>query len=81
MLGDQLIVKAAEVFKKECRSDDIIARIGGDEFTVLLPKTGNEEVKGIVNRIRNSVLKENIDSITCQSLLVMKPRFLRMKIS
>ena len=64
LLGDQLILKAAEVIKKECRSDDIIARIGGDEFTVLLPNTSDEETRGIVNRIRDSVLKESIESIS-----------------
>ena len=36
--GDALLKKAAETIKKACRKDDIIARIGGDEFVVILPK-------------------------------------------
>ena len=38
-LGDELLKKTAEAIGKACRADDIIARIGGDEFVVLLPHT------------------------------------------
>jgi diguanylate cyclase (GGDEF)-like protein/PAS domain S-box-containing protein len=51
--GDTLLKKAAEVIAGQCRSDDIIARIGGDEFVILLPRTGQEETKQIVKRIQN----------------------------
>lgn len=36
--GDKLLKKVADAIKRACREDDIIARIGGDEFIVLLPK-------------------------------------------
>ena len=50
-IGDELLISAAQAIKSECRSDDIIARSGGDEYLILLPKTNNEEAEQIVKRI------------------------------
>ncbi|MDD5016687.1 MAG: diguanylate cyclase [Eubacteriales bacterium] len=65
--GDQLIQQIAEVFKAECRADDIIARTGGDEFIVLLPKTAAPSVEKLVMRIKEKVEQEKIMGI-CLSL-------------
>lgn len=35
--GDLILKKIAEVLKSECKADEIIAKIGGDEFVFLLP--------------------------------------------
>ncbi|MGD9676851.1 MAG: PAS domain S-box protein [Vulcanibacillus sp.] len=61
--GDRVLKKVAEVMKEESRSDDIIARIGGDEFVILLPKTNFEMGKLIVTRLHEQIIKEKIDSI------------------
>lgn len=50
--GDRLLQKVAETIRENCRSEDIIARWGGDEFLILLPNTTNEIAKEIVSRIR-----------------------------
>lgn len=50
--GDQLLIHAAEAIMKVCRKEDIIARIGGDEFIVLLPKTSTYEAAQIANQIK-----------------------------
>jgi diguanylate cyclase (GGDEF)-like protein/PAS domain S-box-containing protein len=50
--GDAMICKAAAFFRESFRSEDIIARIGGDEFSVLLPHTTQAEVAEIVARLR-----------------------------
>lgn len=52
--GDKILKIAAEILKTSCRTEDIIARWGGDEFVILLPQTSNEEVSKLCKRIENS---------------------------
>ena len=49
--GDNLLREVAGVLQSSCRPGDIIARIGGDEFCVLLPKADNAEARSIFSRI------------------------------
>jgi len=51
--GDLLLQKAAEIIKANCRREDIIARWGGDEFVILLPRTDTKAVEEIVRRIKD----------------------------
>ncbi len=56
--GDLLLQKAANIFKRECRADEIIARIGGDEFVILLPRTDEKEAEDLIKRIEEAIEKE-----------------------
>jgi len=51
-VGDYCIKKSAEIIQSILRSEDIIARTGGDEFIILLPKTDNETAESIADRIK-----------------------------
>ncbi len=62
-MGDRLLVKTADVLRSVCRSEDIIARWGGDEFVVLLPKTDQKTALEVVERIKQASCNEKIDSI------------------
>lgn len=52
-VGDQILKKAAKAIKDSCRREDIIARWGGDEFLVILPKTSQKTAEKIVQRIKS----------------------------
>ena len=62
-VGDELLIKAAEIIRKGCRSDDIISRIGGDEFVILLPQTNEIEAEQIINRINNLSSYEKVGAV------------------
>ena len=62
-VGDQLLQRVAEIIKMYCREDDIIARVGGDEFTILLPRTREEEAAKIIEKVKNKFSQERIKSI------------------
>lgn len=58
--GDQLLVKVSNAFKRASRGDDIIARVGGDEFILLLPNTDEEMGEDIIDRIKAEIGQETI---------------------
>lgn len=62
-LGDVLIKKTADTIKKVCRKNDLVARIGGDEFVLVLPKTSLHESEKIANHIKKITSKEIVSNI------------------
>ena len=50
--GDHLIIQAASCMKKFCRDTDIVARTGGDDFSIILPNTDSETALGIMEKIK-----------------------------
>jgi len=52
-MGDRLLKSAADFLRSTFRADDIICRIGGDEFCILMPKTTMEAAETIKQRILN----------------------------
>ena len=61
--GDLAIKSIAEVLKSNARSVDVPARIGGEEFNVLLPGIGSEGAMVAAERIRKSIGRMDIDTV------------------
>ena len=61
--GDKLLKKISQVLRKACRQEDIIARTGGDEFIILLPKVDKWGAQVIVDRIRRACKDAEVSPI------------------
>ncbi len=57
--GDRLLEKCASILKKSLRRSDILARVGGDEFSAILPHTDKEKGAKILRRIRKNTRAYN----------------------
>src|SRR6056297_1571036 len=62
-MGDKLIVTVAEMLKKSCREEDILCRIGGDEFVILLPNISKKKVDEIIERIKEEEKNTKLDPL------------------
>lgn len=58
--GDTLLQTVAKALKEEKRDEDILARYGGDEFTIILPECNEDEALIVANRISKRIEKEKI---------------------
>ncbi|HNS66826.1 MAG TPA: diguanylate cyclase [Mesotoga infera] len=63
--GDELIKKSADILRKSYRNGDVIARVGGDEFVILLPKTDKGEVEKVLSLIKTGFSNARIEAIKC----------------
>ncbi|MCW8856515.1 MAG: diguanylate cyclase [Kangiella sp.] len=56
--GDRVLVRLAQIMRESCRDIDYYARIGGEEFAVLLPETPLDSGKNAMERFRTQVAQE-----------------------
>jgi diguanylate cyclase (GGDEF)-like protein len=55
LFGDEVLTGAGRSMKSVLRSTDLLARIGGDEFVVLLPETGIEGAHNVTAKLRKAL--------------------------
>ena len=58
-IGDKIICKMAEILSTTSRGNDIVARIGGDEFAILMPNTDEKGATTFVNRVLEKIKEHN----------------------
>lgn len=61
--GDRLLTIVAGILQKSCRESDLIGRMGGDEFCILLPKTDEAAAENIKKRLLRESDKAGFDSV------------------
>lgn len=66
--GDTLLKIVADTLKKECSEDEIVSRVGGDEFVILLPNTeysqAEEKIISIKEALSNQRMKNTVISVS-----------------
>jgi diguanylate cyclase (GGDEF)-like protein len=53
--GDYLLHEVAQIMKSTLRPTDIISRLGGAKFAILMPETENESAAGIINKVQKNL--------------------------
>jgi diguanylate cyclase (GGDEF)-like protein len=59
--GDEVLQRLAAVLRENVRRIDVVGRLGGEEFAVLMPGTGHERAAEVLERICQRVRSEIID--------------------
>jgi diguanylate cyclase (GGDEF)-like protein/PAS domain S-box-containing protein len=59
--GDRFLIETSQMLSQCLKEDDILARVGGDEFSILLPNSHNGETQEIVNCIHNGFQSREIE--------------------
>jgi len=57
--GDEILRASAKVIKESFRRSDVVARIGGDEFAVIIPNADQDSVSNACSRTRDAVSEYN----------------------
>ena len=60
--GDKLIIETAKILKSACREEDIICRVGGDEFAIVMPNLDSEKAQKVKEDIISKADKTKIKS-------------------
>jgi diguanylate cyclase (GGDEF)-like protein len=54
-VGDQVLIRIAEVLNSELRESDLLGRWGGEEFALAFPETSLETCKALAERLRSAL--------------------------
>jgi diguanylate cyclase (GGDEF)-like protein len=61
--GDRALIVFSEALRKFLRSDDFIARYGGDEFVVLVDFTREDQILDVIKRIKDELRLLNANKV------------------
>ncbi|MDR7867389.1 MAG: diguanylate cyclase [Sporomusaceae bacterium] len=58
-VGDTMLIAAAKIIKQAFRREDIVARIGGDEYAVLMPGATSRAARAACRRVQSGIAAHN----------------------
>lgn len=53
--GDEVLKQVGRLFRNSIRDEDLLARVGGEEFALILPETTAQDASILANRLRQSI--------------------------
>jgi sigma-B regulation protein RsbQ len=62
--GDKVLIQLAKVLLRERRANDLVARVGGEEFVIVLPDVDEESAFLVAEKIRINVAEQVVDGIS-----------------
>jgi diguanylate cyclase (GGDEF)-like protein/PAS domain S-box-containing protein len=62
-VGDDVLIQSIKVIKDAIRESDVLARWGGEEFTLLLPHTSKDKAELVLEKIRESIQNNKLKSV------------------
>ncbi|MFN1598490.1 sensor domain-containing diguanylate cyclase [Vibrio harveyi] len=63
-VGDVVLKDLARLMKSECRETDIVARVGGEEFAIIMPETNTRNAFEAIYRLKETVQSKSVLGIT-----------------
>lgn len=61
--GDDVLIQSSKIIEKVIRESDVLARWGGEEFTLLLPHTNKDKAELVLEKIRKSIQNNKLQSV------------------
>ena len=69
-IGDEYLVQISKILKKITRKGEVVSRIGGDEFTVILTEVYEEDIKHFCKRVNNEIRNFNNKKLLPEELSI-----------
>jgi diguanylate cyclase (GGDEF)-like protein/PAS domain S-box-containing protein/putative nucleotidyltransferase with HDIG domain len=67
-MGDRVLEHAARIFESETRTGELVARVGGEEFAMILPEADEDEAFRAAERIRRAVAAATFPAVGAMTM-------------